>query len=192
MLTVSSTQLTRRTRESVTTVSCLFSFENTLQINKTDNVCVSVTLRCVHVTTAAVAKQYLLHILSVCVCSLRCPACREHAPYRHLWSFRLCYIFPHYLINNMNFGKKLLNTKCVFWFSLQLSSETFLILTRTERYMIKYTDIHVKYRLVLSDFNESSILKDFFKNIQISDFTKIHRVGANWFSVQTDRQTSRS
>jgi hypothetical protein len=35
-------------------------------------------------------------------------------------------------------GKKmLLNIKCVFWVSLQLLSETFLILRRSERDMIK-------------------------------------------------------
>jgi hypothetical protein len=33
--------------------------------------------------------------------------------------------------------KKSLNTKCVFWFSLQSSSEIFLILRRTERRVIK-------------------------------------------------------
>ena len=45
--------------------------------------------------------------------------------------------FSHYLINGTIFEKKSLNTKCVFWFSLQLLSETFLILRRTERDMIK-------------------------------------------------------
>ena len=44
--------------------------------------------------------------------------------------------FSIYLINGKIFGKKLLNTKCVFWFSLQLLSETFLILRRNERDMI--------------------------------------------------------
>ena len=34
------------------------------------------------------------------------------------------------------FGKMLQNIKCVFWYSLQLFSETFLILTRTKRDMI--------------------------------------------------------
>ena len=33
--------------------------------------------------------------------------------------------------------KKLLNTKCMFWVSLQLLSEVFLILRRNERDMIK-------------------------------------------------------
>ena len=48
-------------------------------------------------------------------------------------------IFPHYLINSTIFERKikLLETKCVFWFSLQLLSETFLILRRNERDMIK-------------------------------------------------------
>jgi hypothetical protein len=45
--------------------------------------------------------------------------------------------FPHYLINGTIFEKKSLNIKCVFWFSLQLLSETFPILRRTERDMIK-------------------------------------------------------
>ena len=35
---------------------------------------------------------------------------------------------PHYLINYIIFGKKLLNTECVFGLSLQFLFETFLIL----------------------------------------------------------------
>ena len=73
----------------------------------------------------------------VSVCSLRYPACNAHAPYCHLSSAPLYHIFPQYLINSMFLGKKLLNTKCVFWFPVQLLSETFLILRRTERDMIK-------------------------------------------------------
>jgi hypothetical protein len=34
---------------------------------------------------------------------------------------------PHYLTNGTIFGEKSLKTKCVFWFSLQLLSETFQI-----------------------------------------------------------------
>jgi len=44
---------------------------------------------------------------------------------------------PHYLINGTIFGEKLLNTKCVFWFALQLLCELVLILRRTERDIIK-------------------------------------------------------
>jgi hypothetical protein len=52
----------------------------------------------------------------VCVSSLRYPPCKAHAPYCHLWPARLYSIFPHFLINGRL--KKLLNIKCVFWFSL--------------------------------------------------------------------------
>jgi len=45
--------------------------------------------------------------------------------------------------------------KFVFWVSIQLMSETFLILRRTERDMIKKmcVGLQVKYPLLLSDFN---------------------------------------
>ena len=43
----------------------------------------------------------------------------------------------------------------MFWFSLQLLSEIFLIIRRNERDMIKKSGgLHIKYLLFLSDFNE--------------------------------------
>ena len=63
--------------------------------------------------------QYACNLLS----SVACPALQY---------------FTHYLINDTIFErKKILNTKCVFWFSLQPLSETFLILRRTELHIIK-------------------------------------------------------
>jgi hypothetical protein len=56
--------------------------------------------------------------------------------YCHLWPVPHYSIFPHYLINNTIFGKTLLNMKYVFWFSLQLLSETFLIQRRMQRDII--------------------------------------------------------
>jgi hypothetical protein len=44
-------------------------------------------------------KQWVLHNLSACTCSLTYPACNAHAPYCHLWPARLYNIFPHFLIN---------------------------------------------------------------------------------------------
>jgi len=41
----------------------------------------NVTLRRVRATLVAVEKQLVLRILNVCVCSLRYPACKAHAPY---------------------------------------------------------------------------------------------------------------
>ena len=43
---------------------------------------------------------------------------------------------PHYLTKGTILEKKSLNTKCVFWFSVQLLSETFLILRRNEQDII--------------------------------------------------------
>jgi hypothetical protein len=57
----------------------------------------------------------------------------------HLWPSPLYNISPHYLINGTIFEKKKRspNTKCVFLFSLQILSETFLILRRNEQDMIE-------------------------------------------------------
>ena len=73
--------------------------------------------------------------------------------------------------------KKLLNTKCVFWFSLQLLSETFLILRRTERDISKklcWSSCEVP--LFLPDFSENWILS--------TDFRKILKYQIQWNSVQ--------
>ena len=78
----------------------------------------------------------------------------------------------------------------MFWFSVQLLSETFLILRRSERDMIKmYIDLYVKYLLFLSDFNEIWILS--------TGFWKILKYKISWKSIewepscsmQTDGQT---
>jgi len=50
-----------------------------------------------------------------------------------------------------DFRKKLLlNIKCVFWFYVQLSCETFLILRRTERDMIKKMHICLLYKITVA------------------------------------------
>ena len=102
-------------------------------------------------------KSNKYYILWMCVCSLRYPACNAHVPYDIvIRGLPGCTIFfSRYLINGTIVGeKKLMNIKTVFWFYLQHSSETFLILRGTERHMIKmYIGLHVKYPLFLSDFN---------------------------------------
>jgi hypothetical protein len=104
----------------------------------------------------------------MCVCSLSYPACKGHAPYCHLWPVRIYCILPNYLINGTIFGKLLLNIKCVFWFSLQILSENFLILRRIQIDII--TNVHrssCAYPIFLLDFNETWIFRtDFSKYIQ--------------------------
>jgi hypothetical protein len=80
----------------------------------------------------------------------------------------------------------------MFLFSPQILSETFFILSRTERYMIRNVNgssCKVAYSLFLSDFNETWISQQICENIGISDFIKIRPGGAELFheSRQTDR-----
>jgi hypothetical protein len=104
--------------------------ENIIKFNKTDNVHTTLTFTRVRATIFAVEKQYLLHIPSVCVYSLKHPAWNAHVPHRHEDSPAILHLptLSH---------KERIFFKCLLWFSLQLLSETLLILRRTERDMMK-------------------------------------------------------
>ena len=82
--------------------------------------------------------------------------------YCHLWPVQLYRIFfsSHYLKNGKIFGKKLLNSKCVFWFSLQILSETFLITIRSER---DSTITVCKVRVLLVQFSWNLMCEYFSK-----------------------------
>jgi hypothetical protein len=92
-----------------------------------------------------------------------------------------------------DFGKKFLNIKYVFWFFLQLLSETFLILRRIQRDII--INVHrslCKVPLLLSDFNETWRLLTYFRKIPKY---QISRKCVQWepsCSMRTDRQTWRN
>ena len=77
-------------------------------------------------------------IFAVCVYSLRYPVCNAHALYCYLWPVRFYNTFPHYLTKGTIFEKKkLLDTKCVFWFPLQILLVAIVILRSNERDKIK-------------------------------------------------------
>ena len=62
-------------------------------------------------------KSNKYYIFWGCVCSLRYPACKVHAPYCHLWPAALYNIF-HFLINGLILEKKVTEHKtCVSSFS---------------------------------------------------------------------------
>jgi hypothetical protein len=94
-----------------------------------------------------------------------------------------------------DFRKRVMENKMLFWFSLQLLSETFLILGRTERerWSKMYTGLPVKYRLFLSDFNNDTWIcsKDFRKILKYQILWKSVRWEPNC-SMRTDRRTCRS
>jgi len=101
-----------------------------------------VTMRRVRAIIVAVIRQRVLLNLSVRICSLGCRVRNAHAQYCQPWPAPLYSIFFIHSHKRHFFGgkKKLLNTKYVFWFSLQLLSETLLVLRRIERDMIRYTE----------------------------------------------------
>ena len=157
----------------------------------------NVILRSVCAATVAVEKQWVSHILCVCVCvcvcvcSLNYPACNAQAPY----NFVICdlsgsTIFFHIISQTTQFSKKkLLNTKCVFWFSLNLLPETFLILRRTQwGIIIKHPSVRVKYPLFFSALMRLEFFRQIFENTQISSFMKIRPHGTELFHVHRQRR----
>jgi hypothetical protein len=109
------------------------------------------------------------------------PACNARAPCYHLWLAGLYNIFPHYLINDTIFEKKLTNIKCVF--SVHFCLKHFTFSEEMSGILSKmYTGLHVKYPLFLSDFNKNLIFsQDFSKNTQISNFIKTRPAGGEVF-----------
>jgi hypothetical protein len=112
-------------------------YQLSLSRNKTGKLRKNVILRRVSTTNVPWKgkKYYIVCVcvcvcvcacVRVCVCRLRYPALQAQAPYS-LSSV----VFS-------TFGRKLLNIKCVFWFSLQYLSQKFLILRRNEQDMIKH------------------------------------------------------
>jgi len=111
------------------------------------------------------------YILCVCICSLGYPACNAHVLYFYLWTATLHSTFSTLSYKRHDFQKKYIyiywtqNVCFDFLYSLCFS-EAFLILRRNERQMIKiYIGLQVKYPLLLSDFNEISILSTDFRKI---------------------------
>jgi len=119
----------------------------------------------------------LLHLSSIqCACAIL---------YCHLWPDWLYHICPHYLTNGTIFEKKkILSMKYVFWFSLQLLSETSHPKENSATYYRKYTVSFIKRVLFLSCqiFNETWISS--------TDFRKMLVYKLSWKSFQWDASFS--
>jgi hypothetical protein len=95
----------------------------------------------------------------------------------------LCNIFPHYLIKGTIFGKKLLNVKCLFWFSLQILYEMFIILRRNQRDII----INIRrslckiYVTIFRFWWNLNCLDTVSKNTEMSNMVEIGPVGDELF-----------
>ena len=104
---------------------------------------VDVPLRWVHAMLPLIKNKY--YILGVCFGSLSCPSCNVHTPYCLMWHAQPYNIFPHSHKQHDLQGKKKSYWTQNVWFSLQLLSETFLILQRTEWDMITmYIGLYAK------------------------------------------------
>jgi len=79
------------------------------------------------------------------------------------------------------FSEKLLSTKCVFRFSLQLLSETLFILKETSEISKTYIGLHVKHPLFFSVFMKTEFLYIVSKKRQTSNFMNIRPVGVELF-----------
>ena len=110
----------------------------------------------------------------------------------HLSPVWLYHIFPHYLINYTTIRETLLSTEYVFWFSVQLLSETFDIISRNER------DIFIivcRLSCEVTNVLENWIFSMGITKIRsCTEFMKIRLVEVEVFHVdgRTDRQTWRS
>jgi hypothetical protein len=120
--------------------------------------------------------------------------------YFHLRRAPLCTIFSTLSRKRHDFRKKEVILHKMFLSPLQLLSETFLILRRNERDMIKMSSgLRVQYPLFLSNLNKTRNFSTVFfsKNTKISNFIKIRRVGAELFHADgrtdggTDGRTDR-
>jgi hypothetical protein len=72
-------------------------------MNTTGSVRMNVALRCVRVTTVALQKEKVLHMMSASLSLLSRMQCACAVLY-YLWPVRLYHISPHYLINGTTSG----------------------------------------------------------------------------------------
>jgi len=164
---------------------------------KQDSQCTyNATLRRVRAMIVTVDKQWLLHNLNVCVCSLRYPECNAHAPHCRLCHVRLYNVLKHYLTNGTVFEKKVIEHK--MWdiiFSKTFVRHISHSKKKSAIYIYIYVCVcvcvwlkmHIPFHV---DFN-GTFLDSFSKNTQLSNFTSICPVGAKLLHADGHTDTTK-
>ena len=136
-------------------------------------------------------KQWVLHKMSVCICSRRHPAWKVHAPFYYLLSALLYNIFPHYLINGTIFEKKkLLNTQPVFRSSLQIYLKHFTFSKELNEILSEmYIVLRAKYPLFYPILMKLEFSRQICGKQSNIKFHEIRPAGGGSFHLdgQTDR-----
>ena len=115
-------------------------------------------------------KQYVLNIMSLSLFLPLLSGIQSAFLKQHCSFTRGClavqFFFLHFLINCMIFRCRwgVWNIESVFWFSLHILTETFLILRIIDLDLIKmYVSIRVKYLLFLSDLKKLEVFRQTFE-----------------------------
>jgi hypothetical protein len=123
------------------------TYKRTIKTRSCNHCCRGINKHYIFCVSVALITQHAKRMHRVVLSLVACPALQHFPTLSHKWySFR---------------KKKVIEHKYVFWFSLQLLSEIFLILKRIERDM--YICLHAKYLVFLSDFNETWISSTDFR-----------------------------
>ena len=110
------------TRVFITEKGGRCTYEQNIEVHSCSHCCNGKTISIIHFecVTVVLVTQHAMPMRRIILCLSGCTI-----------------LFPNFLINGTIFGKTFLNINCVFRFPLQLLSETFLILRRNERDIIK-------------------------------------------------------
>ena len=160
----------------------------------------NVTLSCVLASVVGMEKQQVYHILCVCLCSLRCPACNTHMPYYLVWSTSISNIFFTLSHKRQNFRKKVTEHKmCVLIFSttfvrnISHSRKEWARYDQKRPVVFMYSTVQYSTGCSCMIVIKLTFIHSFFStNTQISNFMTIRPVAADLFHVdrQTDGRTS--